>query len=185
LRLALSHAGAGRLDVATRLLDRVAQTGGRGDDGRLAELASLVSATLLTGARQASPGPEADALLLRRLAQTPLPDVASLILVRTPPADGPVRVSVARQEKDRDEEPAELDASVMGLSAVRIERGSKVSRIRLRRVEGAAPGRPTHATVTALMLNEDRSATKLVVREVDVATGGPGVELRWDGETLL
>jgi tetratricopeptide (TPR) repeat protein len=185
LRLALSHAGAGRLDVAIRLLDRVAQAGGRGDDGRLGELASVISATLLTGARQASPGPEADALLARRLAQTPLPDVASLILVRTPPADNPVRVSIARREKNLEEEPAELDASGMGLSAVRVERGGNVSRIRLKRAEGAAPERPTHATVTALVLNEDRSAAKIVVREVDVATGGQGVELRWDGDTLL
>jgi tetratricopeptide (TPR) repeat protein len=185
LRLALAHAGAGRLDVATRLLDRIAQTGGRGDDGRLGELASIVSAALLAGARQALPGADADALLARRLAQTPLPDVSSLILVRTPPTDTPVRVSIARQEKDRDEEPADLEASAMGLSAVRIERGGKVARIRLRRAEGPGSRRPTRATVMALVLAEDRSATKMVVREVDVAAGGPGTDLRWDGETLL
>jgi hypothetical protein len=185
LRLALAQAGAGRLDVATRLLDRVSQTGGRGDDGRLGELASVVSATLLAGARRPSLAPDAGALLVRRLAQTALPDVASLILVRTPPADIPVRVSVAREEKNRDEDPADLDASIMGLSAVRIERGSKVSRIRLWRADGQGPGRPTRATVTALVLTEDRAATKIVVRDVDVATGGKGVELRWDGETLL
>jgi uncharacterized protein YegL len=185
LRLALAQAGAGRLDVATRLLDRVSQTGGRVDDGRLGELASVVSATLLAGARGPSLGPDARALLARRLAQTPLPDVASLILVRTSPADIPVRVSVAREEKDRDEAPADLDASIMGLSAVRIERGSKVSRLRLWRADGRVPGRPARATVTALVLTEDRAAVKVVVRDVDVAIGGRGVELLWDGETLL
>jgi len=185
LRLALAHAGAGRLDVATRLLDRVAQTGGRGDDGRLGELASVVSATLLTGALRSSPGADTDALLVRRLAQTPLPDVASLILVRTPPADNPVRVSMSREDADRDEESADLDAATMGLSAVRIERGGKLSRIRLWRADGPGPARPAHATVTALVLTEDRAATRMVVRDVDVAPGGKGVELRWDGETLL
>ena len=157
LRIALAHAGAGRLDVATRLLDRISQNGGRGDDGRLGELASVVSAALLAGARQSQPGPDADALLARRLAQTPLPDVASLILVRTPPMDSPVHVSIARQEKDRDEEPADLEASTMGLSAVRIERGGKVARIRLRRADGPGPARPARATVMALVLADDRA----------------------------
>ena len=59
LRLALAHAGAGRLDAATRLLDRVAQTGGRGDDGRMGELASIASATcsLPRGRRRLAPRP--------------------------------------------------------------------------------------------------------------------------------
>jgi tetratricopeptide (TPR) repeat protein len=185
LRLALAHAGAGRLDVATRLLDRVAQTGGRGDDGRLGELASVVSAVLLAGGRQGSPAPETDALLVRRLAQTPLPDVASLILVRTPVLDDPVEVLIARREKDKNEESADLDAVAMGLSAVRIERGGGVARIRLRRSAGLSAGRPTRATVTALVLSEDHAPAKIVVREVDVMPGGQGVELRWNGEALL
>ena len=58
LRLALAQAGAGRLDAATRLLDRVAQTGGRGDDGRLGELASITAATFsLVARRRRSPPP--------------------------------------------------------------------------------------------------------------------------------
>jgi len=184
LRLALAHAGAGRLDVATRLLDRVAQTGGRGDDGRLGELASVVSASLIATARQAKPAADTDALLVRRLAQTPLPDVASVILVRTPLTDDPVEVLVARQQKDKDELPADLDASVMGLSAVRIERGGGVARIRLRRASGIAGGRATRGLVTALVLGGDRSQAKLVTREVDVAPGDKGTELRWNGEAF-
>ena len=184
LRLALAHAGAGRLDVATRLLDRVAQTGGRGDDGRLGELASVVSASLITKARQGTPSPETDALLARRLAQTPLPDVASLILVRTPLTDDTVQVSVARQLKDKDELPADLDASAMGLSAVRIERGGGVARIRLRRAAGLAGSRPTRGLVTALVLGSDRSKTRLVTKEVDVPSDDKGTELRWNGEAF-
>ena len=187
LRLALAHAGAGRLDVATRLLDRVAATGGRGDDGRMSELASIVSGTLLAGARETAREHDgaADALLARRLAQTPLPDVESLILVRAPPAERPVRVTVERQEKDHDGEPADLDAAAMGLSAVRVERGGGTLRIRLRRVDGPGSTRPLRATVTALILGEDRARAKLVTREVDVPSGGQGIELRWEGGTLL
>jgi tetratricopeptide (TPR) repeat protein len=184
LRLALAHAGAGRLDVATRLLDRVAQTGGRGDDGRLGELASIVSASLIAAARQGSPPAETEALLARRLAQTPLPDVASVILVRTPLTDDRVQVSVARQEKDKDELPADLDASAMGLSAVRIERGGGVARIRLKRATGLAGAQPTRGLVTALVLGSDRVRAKLVTREVDIAPGEKGAELRWNGEAF-
>ena len=184
LRLALAHAGAGRLDVATRLLDRVAQTGGRGDDGRLGELASVVSASLIAKARQGSPTAETDALLARRLAQTPLPDVASVILVRTPLTDDKVEVSVARQLKDKDELPADLDASAMGLSAVRIERGGGVARIRLRRAAGLAGSRPTRGLVTALVLGSDRSKPRLVSQEVDVPSGDKGTEIRWNGEAF-
>jgi len=39
--------------------------------------------------------------------------------------------------------------------------------------------------VTAFVMADDRATAKLVVREVDVEIGGKGVELRWDGETLL
>lgn len=190
LRLALAQAGAGRLDVATRLLDRVAQTGGRGDDGRLGELAAIVEASLIAAARQGAPAPAADtdALLVRRLAQTPLPDVASLILVRTPLGDDKVEVLVARQEKDKDELPADLDASAMGISAVRIERGGGVARIRLRRAAGLASTRPTRGLVTALVLGGgggDREHARLVTREVEIGAGAKGTELRWNGEAFL
>ena len=187
LRLALAHAGAGRLDVATRLLDRVAQTGGRGDDGRLGELASIVSASLLASARGDKAGavsPETDALLVRRLAQTPLPDVSSIILVRTPLTDDKVEVSIARSAKDKDELPADLDASAMGLSAVRIERGGGPARLRVKRT-GVASARPTKGLVTALVLGgQDRSKAKLVTQEIDIAPGDKGTELRWTGEAF-
>jgi hypothetical protein len=147
-------------------------------------MASIVAGSLLANARKASPSPETDALLVRRLAQTPLPDVASVILVRTPVAGDAIEVSVARQEKDKDELPADLDASAMGLAAVRIERGGGVARIRLKRA-GVAGGRPLKGVVSALVLGGDRSQAKLVTREIDLAPGDKGTELRWNGETFL
>jgi tetratricopeptide (TPR) repeat protein len=185
LRLALAHAGAGRLDVATRLLERASQAGGRSEDARLGELASITEATLLAGARQsARPGGEETALLARRLSRTPLPDVASLVLVRSPPSDEPIAVRIARDEKGKDESAAELDAASMGLSAIRIERGGGPARIRLRRTS-PGPARPMQATVTALVLGEDRASARLVSRDVVVEAGGDGVELRWNGESWL
>jgi Mg-chelatase subunit ChlD/tetratricopeptide (TPR) repeat protein len=184
LRLALAQAGAGRLDIAIRLLDRAGQTGGRGDDGRTGELSSIVSASLLAGALQAlpAPSPETAALLQRRLAETSLPDVSSLILVRTPLGDDPVEVQIARQETDKDELPADLDATSMGLSAIRIERGGGTARIHLRRRLALPGSRLTHAIVSALIIGTDRSKITQVTREVDVDE--KGIELRWNGETL-
>jgi Flp pilus assembly protein TadD len=184
VRLALAHAGAGRLDVATRLLDRAAQTGGRSDDGRLGELASITEAMLLAGTRLSAP-PDAAEVLLRRLARTPLPDVAGLVVVRSQPADDPLEVRIARGDHDRDGDLADLDAPTIGLSAVRLERGGGTARIRLRRPSATGSGRPTQATVTALVLGDDRASTTLVSREVVVSPGGDGVELRWNGATWL
>jgi tetratricopeptide (TPR) repeat protein len=185
LRLALAHAGAGRLDVATRLLERAAQSGGRSDDGRMGELASITEATLLAGARQTTHSPETDLLLAQRLVRTPLPDVAGLVVVRSQPADDPLEVRIARTAKDKTGELADLDAQSIGLSAIRLERGSGAARIRLTRPVAAGPGQPTHATVTALVLGEDRASAKLVTRDVVVAAGDDGVELQWNGESLL
>jgi hypothetical protein len=107
-----------------------------------------------------------------------------MILVRTPLTDDKVGVSVARQLKDKDELPADLDASAMGLSGVRIERGGGVARIRLRRAAALAGSRPTHALVTALVMGTDRSQPKLVTREIDIPSDEKGTELRWNGEVF-
>ena len=185
LRLALAHAGAGRLDVATRLLERVTQNGGRGDDGRLGELASMTQAILLAGARGVSVGPELDAQLLRRLVQTPLPDVKSILLVSTPPEQNAVSISVMRERAERDPRPADLDAPALGLAAIRFERGDGPARIRLSRAPEPDAGRAVSATLSALVLAEDRANSKLVTRRVDVAANGAVIELRWNGESFL
>jgi hypothetical protein len=184
LRMALAHAGAGRVDVATRLLERVTQTGGRGDDGRLGELSSIAEAVLLAGARG---GKDADveAQLERRLLQTPLPDVESIVMVQSPPADDPVEVSVLRERGEKAEQSADLDAKVLGLSAIRIERGDGAARILLRRPAAPGPSRPAKASVLALVLGRERGTPTLISREIDVPGDGKAVELRFEGGAFL
>ncbi|HVJ19795.1 MAG TPA: VWA domain-containing protein, partial [Polyangiaceae bacterium] len=185
LRLALAHAGAGRLDVATRLLERVTQTGGRGDDGRIGELASITQAVLLAGARAGAATEDVRAQLVRRLTQTPLPDVSTLVVVQAPPSDDPIDVKIAREKGDREQQPADFDARALGISALRIERGDGEARILLTRAADAGPGKPARATVAALVLSDDRGASRLVTREVEVLPDGKAVELRWNGEAFL
>ncbi len=183
LRLSLAQAGLGRLDVATRLLDRVSQTGGRNDDGRTAELASVVRAVLLARARQEAQ-PQIAGELERRLLQTPLPDVASLILVQSAPSDQPVEVRVRRERGEKLDQSADLDAGRAGVAVVRVERGDGPTRLLLSREREPGPSRPQRALVSALVLSEGRSP-RLVTREVDVFRDGKPVEIRFDGETLL
>jgi tetratricopeptide (TPR) repeat protein len=183
LRMALAHAGAGRLDVATRLLDRVTQTGGRGDDGRVGELSSITQAVLLAGARGHN-DPAVEAELQRRLLQTPLPDVQSLVLVEAAPSDDPVEVSVLRERGEKLPSSADLDARVLGIAAIRIERGDGAAEIHLKRANRFGSSRPTRAIVSALVLSAD-GEPRLVRRDVEVGADGEAVELKFDGETFL
>lgn len=185
LRLALAHAGAGRLDVATRLLERVSQGTVRVSEAKLGELASIVQAVLLAGAHE-SASAESKPELGRRLLQTPLPDVASVVLIQSSPGDDPLTVRVARgdEEKDADALPADFDARSLGLVAHRIERGTNSARILIRRPEDPGPSKPLKARVAALVLT-DRDQPKLVTRDIEVAADGEAFELRWDGGAFL
>jgi len=184
LRLALSHAGAGRLDVATRLLDRVAQTGGRGDDGRLGELASITQAVLLAGARGGADA-EVEAELERRLLRTALPDVQSVVMIQSPPSDDPIEVSVVRKNGEKVAQSADLDARELGVAAIRIERGDGTARISLKRALELGPSRPAKAKLAALILDRESNKPRLVTKEVDVSADGKSVELEFDGEAFL
>jgi len=183
LRMALAHAGAGRLDVATRLLERVTQTGGRGDDGRVGELASITSAVLLAQARAAAPTRERESLT-RRLLETPLPDVAGVVLVHWPPTDEALSVRIKRERGEGEEQSPDFDASSLGMAAFRIERGDGASHILLKRAEEPGPSRPARATVSALVLGEG-TEPRLVPRDVSIAADGKDVELTFDQGTLL
>lgn len=185
LRLALAHAASGRLDAATRLLERVTQTGGRGDDGRLGELAAVTEAVLVSAARPDVKDGEVSAELARRLAQTPLPDVASLIFVEAPPADDPVAVSVTRETGEKGEQSPDLDARPLGLSVVRVERGDGAIVIRLKHGSDAGPGLAQKVQISALALAPNREQSRLLRWERVIPADGKPVDVRWNGETLL
>lgn len=185
LRLALAHAASGRLDAASRLLERVTQTGGRGDDGRAGELATIAHAVLLSAARADKPAPDVDEELVRRLLAMPLPDVASVIVVQAPPSDDPIEVRVSRERSDKGEQSPDFDARALGLAALRVERGDGKIRLRLGRSDDRGPGRPTRVRIAALVVGADRATARLVTRELDVPPGGKFVNVEWNGEVLL
>jgi tetratricopeptide (TPR) repeat protein len=181
LRLSLAHAGAGRLDVATRVLGRVATTGGRSGDGGLSELASVAASVLLADARAHATGSDLLALEQRAL-EVPLPDVAGVVLVRSPTLDVPVEPRIVRGQIDI---VPDLSAPSLGLFAMRLERGEGEVRIHLRRPAALEPGRDTRVRVDVLALGEDSRVERLVEKEVVLPADGKDHELRWDGRVLL
>ncbi len=184
LRMALAHAGAGRLDVATRLLERVTQTGGRTDSQELGELASITEAVLLAEARSSAQG-ELAAQLDRRLLRTPLPDVGSVLMVLEAPSDDPLSVRIARDGGEREELTPDYDARVLGMAAVRVERGEGKTRLRLSRTADPGPSRPRKAQVFALVLGADDGKVRLLRKDVDVAADGKTIELEYEGGQFL
>jgi Ca-activated chloride channel family protein len=184
-RLALAHAGAGRLDVASRMFARVAQTGGRTSDPALQELASFTSAILLAEARAKHPAAADEERLGRRILETPLPDVGAVVLVRAPTWVPGLRASTVRDIAHPEETPAPLRVPSLGIAGVRVERGEGPFRLRLGRQADLEPSRHATARVEALVLEGDRDKPRLVSKEVPLPTDGTDVDVAWDGTHWL
>jgi hypothetical protein len=184
LRLALAHASAGRLDLAVRLLSRVAQTGGRVGSAPLGELAGRLSLALLAEAR-AMPGlPTADAERLERASiELPRPPGATLFLVRAPAGTRPIQATLVRGGREaREERAPEVAAEGVGLYALRLDTSdaSPVT-LRLSRWVELPPARPVKVRVDALVPTGAGKAPRLVTTEVELPPSGKPVELGWAG----
>ena len=101
------------------------------------------------------------------------------------PSDDPVQVRLTRERGEKSELSPDYDAQALGLAAVRVERGDGSIRLRLVRSADAGPGLPTRVRVAALVIDQNRAASRLVTRELEVPAGGKSVELDWNGEALL
>ena len=188
LRLALAHAGAGRLDIAERMLARVAQTGGRSGDAKLGDLAGRVALSLL-GEALAKPGlAPADADRLARAAlELPRPLGATIVLVHAPAGAQAIEAKLVRgPTQAREDRGPEVAAAGIGLYALRIDPGdtSKVS-LRLRRPAELSPAQPTKVRVDALVPDGEGKPPRLVTTEVDLPVSGKPVEIGWTGSAWV
>jgi tetratricopeptide (TPR) repeat protein len=182
LRLALAHAGAGRLDIARRLLTRVVETGGRLGDPSAAQLAAHVAAALLAEARSGSglAKEQTDALTFAAL-EIPRAESRIVVLVRSPAARDSVEAKLVRKTAGNKEEIApEISAETMGLTALAFERGSADVELTMSRSEELEPARPTRVRVQALVPSGSLSAPpKLVETDVELPPSGKPVTLAW------
>lgn len=169
LRTALSQAAVGRVDIATRLLDRAAQVPGRSDDQRLNELASVLRAFELGRALNTATDAAERQELGRRLAQTALPDVQALVLVEAPadPEQG-LAVTAYRGEQRPGAAP-DLDASPLGIAAIFAERGAQTLRLEIARQTLAGLARALPITISILSLGEHPNERQL--RRTNAAIG--------------
>lgn len=182
LRSALAHAGAGRLDIAERLLTRVARTGGRGGDGDFGELARqlgriLAQAALTSSTRKPS---DEEATRLRRLAGDLAQAEANTILLVQAEAGAPeLKVRMAGQGADKTQREPDIAASSLGLYLFRTSASEPpqelLERLSVSGPSALPPSRPLKLRIDALAPGGD--ASSLATRELTLPGDGKVVAL--------
>jgi hypothetical protein len=186
LRLSLAHAGSGRLDIAGRMLSRVAQTGGRSADARLGELAGRLARALYAEARQRKGVTADDAdRLTRALLELPGAPGATVFLVRGPAGSQTLTTTLVRGPKDaREERVPDAAAPGAGLYSHQLDPGDGGDVVlRMKRPGELAPARGTKVRVDALVPDGEGKPPRLVTAEAELPITGKPVELRFaDGK---
>jgi tetratricopeptide (TPR) repeat protein len=182
LRSALAHAGAGRLDIAERLLTRVARTGGRSGDADFVELARqlgriLAEATL--SSTSLKPSPE-EATRLRRLTlELSQAETSSVVLVRAEAAAPELKVRLTTSETDKSLREPDVAVPSLGLYLFRDD-GTELAKVLGRlSVSGPvelAPSRPIRLRVDALPAHPS-AESPLVTRELTLPSDGKQLAL--------
>jgi tetratricopeptide (TPR) repeat protein len=177
MRLALAHQGAGRVDIARRLLARIAQTGGRAGDGQLGKLARSLAAVLLADARAlAGLTPQQTEQLEQAALQIGDGRRDSILLVRTPAATAPVKVTLLRgPHAARVERTPDVAAAGIGLFLFLVEPGDpQPLTLRLARPPELAPAPPLRARIDAI---REPMPGRLPSREIELPLDGKPVEV--------
>jgi tetratricopeptide (TPR) repeat protein len=170
LRMGLAEAAIGRLDIATRLLERASQTAGRSDDQRLNELGTVLRAVVLGRAVVAATNPSDRLELGRRLAQTALPDVLAIVLVEAPASLEQGLAVRAYRGDDKTPVSPDLDATPLGLSALLVDRGTKAIKLEISRRTLAGLGRTLPVTISVLLLGDTPNDRQLRTLGAEIPT---------------
>jgi tetratricopeptide (TPR) repeat protein len=178
LRSALSHAGAGRLDVAERLLTRVARTGGRGGSGELGELSRQLGRILAESAlSSASRKPSAEETTrLRRLASDlAQAESGSVVLIQAQAGAAELKVRLVSDDKSQRE--PDVAAGSLGLYLFRSSSAEPtqklLGRIRVSAPSELVPNRPLRVHVDAL----SAAGSDLATRELTLPSDGKELAL--------
>jgi tetratricopeptide (TPR) repeat protein len=176
LRSALAHAGAGRLDIAERLLTRVARTGGRGGNGDLGELSRqlgriLAQSALVSSARKPS---DDEATRLRRLAlDLSQAETNAVVLVQAEAGAPELKVRLAGDGSDKSLHEPDVAAPSLGLYLFRTTATNLQKLVDHLSISGPtelSPSRPLRIRVDALAPNGDSAA--LVTRQLSLPNDG-------------
>jgi len=177
LRSAMAHAGAGRLDIAERLLARVARTGGRTGDGELGELGRhlgriLAQAALVSTTRRPS---DDEAAHLRRLAgELGRADTSSVVLVQAEAGAPELEVRLLGEGTDKSLREPDIAAPSLGLYLFRTSASQApqklVERLNISGPSALTPARPLRVRVDALAATSGSDA--LFTRELTLPSDG-------------
>ena len=180
LRLALAHAGAGRIDLAGRVFARLTQTQGRSADTNLSDVASDLAAIIFLQPREGLAKSQQDELTRRALELSGRPG-GTIFLVRWPVAVRPIEAMIVRGPKDaREDRAPEVSAEPLGIHRLVVD-AEDASDIVLRLIakEQLAPSAPIQVRVDVLVSQGRTIAPILVTRTVDLPQDGKKVELPW------
>jgi tetratricopeptide (TPR) repeat protein len=179
MRAALAHAGASRLDIAERLLTRVARTGGRGGSGELGELSRQLGRVLAESAIASTarkPSPEEIARLRRVASELAQAEAATMLLVQA--EAGAPDLTVRLKTDDKSELEPDLAAPSLGLYLFRNSSNEApeklLSRLRVTAPSELLPARPRHVRVDALPATPGAA---LVTREITLSGDGKVLSL--------
>jgi len=182
LRSGMAQSAAGRIDIATRLLDRAIQTGGRSDDQRLSELGSVVRAVVLGRAELAATNPTEKLELRNRLTQTALPDVAAIVYVETAANPEFGLHVLAYRGDDRVAAAPDLDAMPLGAAVLFVDRGANSISIEVSRQTLAGLARPLPVTLSVLTLGEQPSERTLRQQTTEIQADQEKVTIKLNME---
>jgi hypothetical protein len=177
VRLALGHAGAGRLDVARRLLQRVTETGGRTGDDAFRTLGAELSSVWLVRALAAGPKPPEAQRLSACLRQSPPPS-QGIVLVESAAASLPVLARLTpRPTSVRPERALGTLAPGLGLGTLEFDPvadlGAKLV------VSHRKAARATKVRITTLVAGGPDALPRLTEMEFELSADGRAIELEW------
>jgi tetratricopeptide (TPR) repeat protein len=182
LRMALAHAGAGRIDLAGRMLTRLTQTGGRSLDSDLSDLASDLAAILLVTPREGIDKPKQDELM-RRAMELPGRPLGTVFLVRSPSASPPISVVMERgPENAREERQPQVNAQVLGMVRLVADTTEEALVLRMTAKEALGPSKPLRVQVDVLVSQGPAQVPVLVSRALELRQDGKKLDLRWGGD---
>lgn len=182
IRTALAQAGAGRLDLARRMLTRVIETGGRSGQATASTLAGHVAAALLSEARGSAGAAkgEADALTFAAL-EVPRSEKRNVVLLRAPAALPPIEAKIVRHVgNEKEDVPVEIAAAAMGLYALAFDPNGAEIELSMTRGEELQPAKKYVVRLETLVPSTSLGAPpSLIASEVELPATGKPVTLRW------
>ncbi|MBN2194552.1 MAG: FecR domain-containing protein [Polyangiaceae bacterium] len=181
LRLALAHEGAGRVDIARRMLLRLAQTGGRTGDAAFGKLANELSAILLDRALTETQDADEKQRLRTSLLELALTDTDAVLVIRSPAADVPVQAKlIPPAASERPERQATTLALGLGLYTLPFDAaGESGSKLVLKRRKGALPEAATRARVHTVIPGAAGALPRVATVEVTLPVDGKAVVVQW------